>query len=442
MKNMKKNFLLSALALLLLVGCDYNDKYFDGLDNIPIPDMVDYEGEFTADYPSDGYFTDRTALEKSVNTMLKGQFPFCDEGSTAKISVLFGDVIPGFSQADASYELQVDDYNAMGEDSGQPGAHDNFDSNMDIDAYLIAFCADKYAALEVGKVVSISYKFYATGAGVSTQIKSFKKESAGWVKVELDAYAADLSYTLEDADYDSMGEESGKPGRYNNFDSNMDVDHYLTIFLKGKYPYAAANTVANVSYLYFSGGTSTRNSFYKYDGAIWLPYDPYTDVVEITTKVANMEFDGSNWVLKRLMGGTSTLNMVLADYTLLLEWVKENKAAYLSTMNPQEEFYFGASAAFGNINNNYSTWKGHYNINGEYDGLSNDQLQLIMDERMAWGIANVILPARLAEPDSGLSYAFIYKVYSGRGAGDYKMSFMYNDESGEFELISGVTPAN
>ena len=37
---MKKNLFLSMVAMLLLAGCDYNDKYFDGLDEMTEPANV------------------------------------------------------------------------------------------------------------------------------------------------------------------------------------------------------------------------------------------------------------------------------------------------------------------------------------------------------------------------------------------------------------------
>ena len=43
---MNKKMIFSLFAmLLLLVGCDYNDKYFDGYDDNPVTETVRYEGE-------------------------------------------------------------------------------------------------------------------------------------------------------------------------------------------------------------------------------------------------------------------------------------------------------------------------------------------------------------------------------------------------------------
>lgn len=438
---MKKINILSLIAaVLFMAGCDYNDKYFSGYDSAKITDVADYEGAFTGEYPAEGYFTDKVSLETAISKMLKDSIKYADKGYTAKISVMYGDVTPGYSYVDASYTLTEADYKAMGEENGQPGKYNNFDSSMDVDGYLEVFCGQKYSSFADGKIVSITYKYYASGAATN-QTNSYQKTPAGWEPVEFDSFAADVSYALVTEDYDSMGTESGKPGRYDNFDANMDIDMYLSTFLRMKYPYVSENQTAEVSYLYYANSTtSTQSRIYRYNGVNWSRFDPFADIVDISTKIAEMESDGTNWVLQRLMGGTRKYILTRAEYTLLLNWAKMNKPAYLSTVNDYEEFYFGSAVAtnYANINNNYNTWKNSYNINGEYDGKDNDALQAIMDERLAYGIANVILPELFPDPDPGLSYQITYEVYQGRGAGDYMMSFTYDEEDKAFELTGNV----
>lgn len=431
-----KKYIFSLFAmLLLLASCDYNDKNFEGYDDIVITDVVQFEGEYTGKYPSEGYFTDKTALQKEVNTMLKGLYPYSDKGSTAKVSVLFGDIIEGFKSADVSYILVKEDYDAMGTENGQPGKYDNFDANMDIDNYLIVFCTSKYEGLEVGKTVAITYKFYA--GSTTNQVRTYQKTEEGWKKVELDSFVADKNYTLAVADYDAMGTENGQPGRYDNFDANMDVDFYLSIFLKQKFAYTKEGSTCQVTYKFYANKVTTdKTAFYKYVGGTWMAFDPYKDEVEITQKTAEMSFDGSNWVLKRLMGGSQRITLEANDYKLLYNWVATNKPEYKHTSNQTDEFYYGASTNYNNINNNYNTWKTYYNINKQYDGKSNDEIQLIMDERLAQGISDLVLPAHVSTPDPGLSYIVVYTVYGGRGNGNYSMSFIYNQDTQKFEKVS------
>lgn len=433
---MKKiNIFTFILALLVLAGCDYNEDNFPGFDNATLTDVVQYEGVYAGAYPEGGYFTDRGALTTAVEKMLKDTFKYIDKGSEAKISVLFGDITPGFSAADVAYTLAKADYDSMGEENGQPGKYDNFDSKMDVEGYLIAFISEKYASLGEGKIVSVSYEFYKEG----TKTDSFQKQANGWHQIELNAFGASISYTMEKEDYDAMGTESGTPGRYDNFDANMDIDHYISVMLGQKYPYAAENMTAAVTYLYYAGGATTSPTrFYKYDGMRWSAYDPYAETTEVTTKIAEMAFDGTNWTLTRLVGGAFKYKLSEADYGKLVDWVKVNKPAYMSTQSDVEEFYFGSSGKYFNINNAYNTWKNYYNVNGQYDGMSNDQIQEVMDNRMAEGIINILLAEIAPTPDPGLSYQVTYYVYNGRGTGDYMQAFMYNESKGAFEVVSSM----
>ena len=302
---------------------------------------------------------------------------------------------------------------------------------MDVDAYLRAFLDGKYADMTVGKTISVTYKYYS--GSTTNQTKSYKRVENGWESVEIALFVDDKEYTLTKEDYDSMGTESGQPGKYDNFDANMDVDFYLPIFLKENFPYwAAEGTTCKVTYKFYSGGTSDKDAFYKFNGTTWAPYNPYEDVVTVETKIAEMTFDGSVWVLDRLVGGSLTLNFEQGDYEALLQWSLENKPEYKSTQYDTEEYYFGVSTYYPNINNAYNTWRKYYNVGGEYDNLTDEQLQAIMDERLAFGIAEIVLPRRVEVPNSGLSYIVVYTVYQGRGGGDYAMSFTYDDETAKY----------
>jgi len=434
---MKKiNIFTFILALLVFAGCDYNEDNFPGYDSAKITDIAQYEGVFAGTYPEEGYFTDHTALQTAVDKMLKDTFKYVDKTSAAKISVLYGDITPGFSAADEAYTLTTEDYDSMGEENGQPGKYDNFDGNMDVDGYLIDFITKKYASLAQGKVVSVSYEFYKEG----TKTNSYKKEVSGWHRVELNAFSASLNYEMVRDDYDAMGTESGKPGRYGNFDANMDIDHYVSIMLTQKFPYAMENTTAQVSYAYYANNvTATKSSFYKVSGGSWMGYDPYASIVDVTAKVAEMEFDGTNWILKRLLGGSWKYTFQTSDYQKLVDWVKVNKPAYMSTQNDTDEYYYGAAPGYGNINNKPSTWKSYYNVNGEYDGKSDDEMYDLMDKRIAEGIISHILPDLISTPDTGLSYQITYKLYGGRkGDGFYMQAFMYNESEGKYEVVSAA----
>jgi hypothetical protein len=92
---------------------------------------------------------------------------------------------------------------------------------------------------------------------------------------EMIPFLASQVDTLQTEDYDAMGEASGQPGRYDNFDATMGYINYLKIFLKMKYPYAKAGDKRGVVYkFYFGGANGTLNdasTAFSYNGSEWLP---------------------------------------------------------------------------------------------------------------------------------------------------------------------------
>ena len=237
----RKIYLYSLFAAISLMfgSCDYNENNFPGFDDNPLEEIAQYEGDFTGAYPDNGYFIvdkngndyviaseDAAAFQTSMNDMMKKLYPYADKTSSAKISnVLTGEVTKGMDQADISYTLVTADYDAMGTENGQPGRYNNFEEDMDIDGYLTSFCATKYADEAIGTTVNITYVLY-TGSN-SNQSRIYEKTSDGWIRSDMKAFTADFSYTLQKDDYDSMGTNSGEPGRYDNFDSGMNPDFYL-----------------------------------------------------------------------------------------------------------------------------------------------------------------------------------------------------------------------
>jgi hypothetical protein len=89
--------------------------------------------------------------------------------------------------------------------------------------------------------------------------------------------AGDEVYYLSSADYDSMGEASGQPGRHNNFSSSIPADDYITTFLEINYPYAQEEDEIIVIYKYFTTSTDppstqTRGNSYTIVSGVWTPH--------------------------------------------------------------------------------------------------------------------------------------------------------------------------
>lgn len=428
-------------ASFLMTACDYNEDNFPGFDQEPLTDVVYYEGEFTGKYPTEGYFSlvqgdeesGKATIEKALIEMLKDTYPYCDKGSSAKIKVKVADVMPSQEKEPAyedAYELSTADYDAMGTGKNEPGEHDNFSYRIDPNDYL-DFCAGKYADKAEGFICKIIYKYYSNRV-TTTQAKYYKKGADGWTEEPLIPYDADKKLPLEEQDYDAMGIEAGEPGANDTFVSDEQADAYLPIFLQNKYTYVAKEGLT-VEVTYKVSGKE-KKTIYRYNGSAWEVYNPKASiVVSVTERITVMKFDGKEWKLSNLISDIKELSLTNAEYTKLVEWVKENKPEFMSTQNTTSEYYFGADTKNNNINNKYSTWTQYYNVDGYLNDLKDEEIQAIMDERLAKeAFPLILLPDMVNNPDPDISYTVIYKIYGGRGNGNYAMSFYYSKEDNAY----------
>lgn len=145
---MKKSLLISISALLLLFGCDYNDKYFDGLDEASQPQDV-FTKQYTlleSDYKTiadnktnialattegistqlknlttDKFFTEVLDAKKFIPAFLLSKYVAADNGSVVKVTYNYrGDIKEHFPELNATtiYTLSASDYqSAWGTDS-------------------------------------------------------------------------------------------------------------------------------------------------------------------------------------------------------------------------------------------------------------------------------------------------------------------------------------
>ena len=251
-----------------------------------------------------------------------------------------------------------------------------------------------------------------------------------------------IADTLKTADYTAMGTDKGYPGKYNNFDATMDIDFYLTKYLKNKYPYAISGVVKKVAYTYYGYANSsatkkttfTTSHTYTYNGSIWNSI--YTKM----TKIANMAYKGrsNGWTLNVVTGGEMDVTLSNSDYVLLYNWVAANKPTYLSTQYPTNtEYYFGASSYYNEIDYSQASWI-KYCTGQDYSKLTSDALTALIDSRVSEGLRHVVLPAHVTKYKAGVSYKVTYYKYLSKGA-NYAMTFMYSASGDSLYLYSGPT---
>ena len=439
MKNLFKTIAI-AFAVLGLGAC--NDAYLkEAMEGTPvdttIADKVNYDGVYAGEYPAEGYFVSKDAVAAAVNTYLKGIYPFCDAGSNANVAdIMFGtiSVVEGYDRpfaADATYTLVADDYTALGQ------KYANFNAGQE-DANIATFLANNYADSAEGMTLTLTFEVYKTG----TVSNTYKKVNGVWEKLNLDLnlFYANHYYTLTAEDYDAMGTASGYPGKYDNFDNKDNVAHFLPKFLAQKYAYEKEGTTVSLTYVWYTSSSKTytdTESFWVLENGTWVAYDPYT-AIETTTvgvKTAQCTYDGSNWVMNRLVGGSKTIALTKVEYEYMYNWVIANKGSEWSDSYGNSEYYSGASFYYGNINNKFSTWRSYYNVENYCDALSDEELQLLAEERLAEVIMASVLPVVVATPDSGLVYNVTYSLYGADGTVSAQMSFMYNDADAVWECL-------
>jgi len=149
-------------------------------------------------------------------------------------------------------------------------------------------------------------------------------------------------FTLTNADYAQMG-----LGSNNDFSSTSNVLYYLNTFLKIKTPYAVANDVKVVSYLYYDSNKTTKKQYriLKFDGQNW---NGATDQYINNGKV--WLFDPTIYV-PLVKGSPNNLYvMTFINYLILHKTDAVNPTPWYPKLTyVNEEHYYGFSAYYPEI---------------------------------------------------------------------------------------------
>ncbi len=158
---------------------------------------------------------------------------------------------------DTVYALVDDDYAlSTNEDLKK---YKSFSSKVTAKDNLAQILDAKMVYGEMAVDYKVSYKFYR---GSLAYIKAYLKY--------LDEVAQLTAYELTKEDYDSMGEEKGQPGKYDNFSDKVPAADYLPDFLKTKFPDAKADDIVVVTYKFYDGkGVTNITENWQFDGTVW-----------------------------------------------------------------------------------------------------------------------------------------------------------------------------
>lgn len=200
---------------------------------------------------------------------------------------------------------------------------------------------------------------------------------------------AENVYYLSSADFDSMGEGSGQPGRFDNFSSSVSPNSYLPAFLAINFPYGQEEEELIVTYAYYSSssGAQVRGNLYTFTDGVWMAHQ--------STISTSLQFghDGTQWV----PDNTIRYTLVDADYS--------NVASALLTTPGFED-------AAGNLDS-----YGNFNRTGSGTSWSDEMMVTAM---------GVVLDSINPSAADGQKYITTFNVYDG-SSGTQELSLIKED---------------
>jgi hypothetical protein len=203
-------------------------------------------------------------------------------------------------------------------------------------------------------------------------------------------------YFLSSADFDSMGEGSGQPGRFDNFGSSTPAGDYLPTFFGLTAPYAYGQdgdeVIAVYDYFSSSSGAQIRGNLYTMMNGVWVEYK---STISTTLQFGH---DGTTWV----PDNTIRYTLVGSDYTLVSDALIAEP---------------GFEAAAGNLAN-----FGNFNRTGGSTSWSDDMMVT------ALGLVLNNLDPSAAD---GQKYVVTFEMYNGAGGSE---DFAMIKDAGEWVL--------
>ena len=194
-------------------------------------------------------------------------------------------------------------------------------------------------------------------------------------------------YFLSDSDYDSMGEEFGQPGRFDNFSSSTPADNYIPTFLGLQFPFAQEEDQIFVIYNYFSSnsGLGTRGQSYTYISGAWMPHQ--------STIETSLQFGFDNG-----------------------QWIPDNTVRYAVTQSDYDyiETNYAAEAGFVDAVSSMANY-GNFDRRSTNDAYWSDDMVLTVFADL---LSNVIAPGAA----EGQKYVMSVDIYDGsNGIEDFSL---------------------
>jgi len=233
------------------------------------------------------------------------------------------------------------------------------------------------------------------------------------------AWKLNTAEVLDITDYNEMG------SKYANFSSTFLPANYLSKFLAKKFPYALEGTKKAVVYDYFSSTTSRKADEYTLNMGVWTLTNP------IKSKSSQFLHTGEKWIFDP----TIKLAPSSADYQLVVDYVYANLSRSYGSSFGNDEFYYGFSAYYLNLDLRLSN-KATYKVPG-FEGLSAEE-----GVKLAWKQAQegLILLLTLKYPEAQTDVSGV-PVYYWITFATYENDLSKNTYTGVFKCTkAGPNP--
>ncbi|MDD5838581.1 MAG: hypothetical protein PUC94_00805 [Bacteroidales bacterium] len=257
------------------------------------------------------------------------------------------------------------------------------------------------------------------------------RHRAAAVEVPMTAHNAVYTYTdgrwseatdfvvLQPGDYTDMGQ------KYQNL---TNANQLLPTYLKQKFPYAAAEAVKNVLYLYFNSATKETYYIcdqYVYNGSEWTLNNGIETVTRQFVKNAGKWMYDPSVVITLPSGRNQAFSATY--YQACVDWVYENICVPLGDTSitsglfyvskyGNNDYYSGASAYQNNVDIRGASAREQYAAG--FEGMTDDQISELIKKRFF----EEVFPAAISkihadvEPIPGLDYTYTFNFYAYNGS--------------------------
>ena len=224
---------------------------------------------------------------------------------------------------------------------------------------------------------------------------------------------------LQPGDYAELGQ---------NYQNLTNANKLLPIYLKQKFPYASAEAVKNVLYLYYN--SSSKETYYvcdqyTYNGSEWTLNDGIETVTrQFVKNNGKWMFDPS--VVITLPSGRNQA-FSATYYQACVDWVYENICVPLGDTSitsglfyvskyGNNDYYSGASAYQNNVDIRGASAREQYAAG--FEGMTDDQISELIKKRFFEEVFPAVISKIHAdvEPIPGLDFTYTFNFYAYNGS--------------------------